>query len=50
MKLINKFEVLFLNAKLNNIYLLQNEENNVVSFFWVIPWRLNFMCRSFGTL
>jgi len=20
------------------------------SFFWVIPWRLNFMCRRFGTL
>jgi hypothetical protein len=20
------------------------------SFFWVIPWGLNFMCRSFGTL
>jgi len=19
-------------------------------FFWVIPWRLNFMCRHFGTL
>ena len=19
-------------------------------FFWVIPWRLNFICRRFGTL
>jgi hypothetical protein len=20
------------------------------AFFWVIPWRLNFICRRFGTL
>ena len=27
----------------------KEEENNVVSSFRVIPWRLKFMCRSFGT-
>jgi hypothetical protein len=23
---------------------------NVICFFWIIPWRLQFKCQSFGTL
>jgi hypothetical protein len=29
---------------------LNLSESHLLSFFWVIPRRLNFMCRRFGTL
>jgi hypothetical protein len=28
---------------------LQSNKNNE-AFIWVIPWRLNFICRRFGTV
>jgi len=29
-----------------------HEQKNIIlyAFFWLIPWRLNFICRRFGTL
>jgi len=27
-----------------------NDCRVLYAFFWVIPWRLNFICRRFGTL
>jgi hypothetical protein len=32
------------------LQLLKSTYNKLYAFFWVIPWRLNFICRHFRTL
>jgi len=34
----------------NIIKQIQTNIKKVYIFFWVIPWRLNFICQRFGTL
>jgi hypothetical protein len=46
-------DILFLRGVSNISYIIRDpakEINMVYAFFWVIPRRLNFICRRFGTL
>jgi hypothetical protein len=38
------------NKNLVRLLLILNFRRVLYVLFWVIPWRLNFICRRFGTL
>jgi hypothetical protein len=42
--------LLYHNHQVHRDFLITLYKGLLYAFFWVIPWHLNFICQSFGTL